>query len=277
MTEDTQNGNTIRSLLAKASPVVGRFEAMILLGFVTGRTRENLIAHDDDALCEDEIMRFDMLVSLRAAGTPVPYLTGSQEFYGHHFHVTDAVLIPRPDTEVLVEQALVVAPAEARIIDLGTGSGCIASTLALELPGSRVTATDASPDALEIARENAEVLGARIDFLEGFWWDAVPKDAVFDLIVSNPPYIRPDDEHLKNLEYEPLSALTDGIDGLECYRAIIPGAMQHLAPGGWILLEHGYDQAEDVTRMLLDAGFAAVRTRRDYGGNDRVTMGRRAD
>lgn len=277
MTENTQNGNTIRALLAKASPVIGRFEAMILLGFVTGRTRENLIAHDDDAIGEDEIMRFDMLVSLRAAGTPVPYLTGSQEFYGHHFHVTDAVLIPRPDTEVLVEQALVVAPAEARIIDLGTGSGCIASTLALELPESRVTATDASPDALEIARGNAEALGARIDFLEGFWWDAVPKDAVFDLIVSNPPYIRPDDEHLKNLEYEPLSALTDGIDGIECYRAIIPGAMQHLAPGGWILLEHGYDQAEDVTRLLLDAGFAAVRTRKDYGGNDRVTMGRRAD
>ena len=277
MTENTQNGNTIRALLAKASPVIGRFEAMILLGFVTGRTRENLIAHDDDAIGEDEIMRFDMLVSLRAAGTPVPYLTGSQEFYGHHFHVTDAVLIPRPDTEVLVEQALVVAPAEARIIDLGTGSGCIAATLALELPESRVTATDASPDALEIARGNAEALGARIDFLEGFWWDAVPKDAVFDLIVSNPPYIRPDDEHLKNLEYEPLSALTDGIDGIECYRAIIPGAMQHLAPGGWILLEHGYDQAEDVTRLLLDAGFAAVRTRKDYGGNDRVTMGRRAD
>lgn len=277
MAEESPTGTTIRAQLGKAAPVVGRFEAMILLGFVTGRTRENLIAHDDDTLTDDEIMRFDMLVSLRAAGTPVPYLTGSQEFYGRHFHVTDAVLIPRPDTEVLVEQTLVVASADARIIDLGTGSGCIAATLALELPGAKVTATDASSDALEIARENAVVLGAKIDFREGFWWDAVDSDTVYDIIVSNPPYIRPDDEHLKNLEYEPLSALTDGIDGLECYRAIIPLAMQHLAPGGWILLEHGYDQSESVAKMLSDAGFAAVRTRKDYGGNDRVTMGRRVD
>lgn len=277
MAEESTIGTTIRAQLGKAAPVVGRFEAMILLGFVTGRTRENLIAHDDDTLTDDEIMRFDMLVSLRAAGTPVPYLTGSQEFYGRHFHVTDAVLIPRPDTEVLVEQTLVVASADARIIDLGTGSGCIAATLALELPGAKVTATDASSDALEIARENAAALGAKIDFREGFWWDAVDSDTVYDIIVSNPPYIRPDDEHLKNLEYEPLSALTDGIDGLECYRAIIPLAMQHLAPGGWILLEHGYDQGESVAKMLSDAGFAAVRTRKDYGGNDRVTMGRRVD
>lgn len=277
MAEESPTGTTIRVQLGKAAPVVGRFEAMILLGFVTGRTRENLIAHDDDTLTDDEIMRFDMLVSLRAAGTPVPYLTGSQEFYGRHFHVTDAVLIPRPDTEVLVEQTLVVASADARIIDLGTGSGCIAATLALELPGAKVTATDASSDALEIARENAVVLGAKIDFREGFWWDAVDSDTVYDIIVSNPPYIRPDDGHLKNLEYEPLSALTDGIDGLECYRAIIPLAMQHLAPGGWILLEHGYDQSESVAKMLSDAGFAAVRTRKDYGGNDRVTMGRRVD
>lgn len=277
MAEESTTGTTIRAQLSKASPVVGRFEAMILLGFVTGRTRENLIAHDDETLTDDEIMRFDMLVSLRAAGTPVPYLTGSQEFYGRHFHVTDAVLIPRPDTEVLVEQTLVVASADARIIDLGTGSGCIAATLALELPEAKVTATDASSDALEIARENATALGAKIDFREGFWWDAVTSDMVYDIIVSNPPYIRPDDEHLKNLEYEPLSALTDGIDGLECYRAIIPLAMQHLAPGGWILLEHGYDQGESVAKMLSDAGFAAVRTRKDYGGNDRVTMGRRVD
>ena len=277
MTEDTLTGPSIRAQLGKAAPVIGRFEAMILLGFVTGRTRENLIAHDEDALTEDEIMRFDMLVALRAAGTPVPYLPGSQEFYGRHFHVTDAVLIPRPDTEVLVEQTLLVAPAAPRIIDLGTGSGCIAATLALEIPGSKVTATDASADALEIARENARALGAAIDFREGFWWDAVEPGEAWDLIVSNPPYIRPDDEHLKSLECEPLGALTDGIDGLECYRAIINGAMAHLAPGGWILFEHGYDQGADVSQMLLDSGFAAVRTRKDYGGNDRVTMGRRAD
>ncbi|MDO5532655.1 peptide chain release factor N(5)-glutamine methyltransferase [Sutterella sp.] len=277
MAEETQIGPSIRAQLGKATPVIGRFEAMILLGFVTGRTRENLIAHDDDELTDEEIMRFDLLVSLRAAGTPVPYLTGTQEFYGRHFQVTDRVLIPRPDTEVLIEQALLVAPAAPRIIDLGTGSGCIAVTLALEIPGAKVTATDSSSDALEIARGNADVLGADIRFLEGFWWDAVPADEQFDLIVSNPPYIRPDDEHLRNLEYEPLGALTDGIDGLECLRVISAGAMARLSRGGWLLLEHGYDQGADVRAMLEDAGFAAVRTIRDYGGNDRVTMGRRAD
>lgn len=277
MAEETQIGPSIRAQLAKASPVVGRFEAMILLGFVTGRSRENLIAHDEDEISEEEIMRFDLLVAMRSAGTPIPYLTGSQEFYGRHFRVTDAVLIPRPDTEVLIEQALLVAAPKPRIIDLGTGSGCIAATLALELPGSTVTATDTSSDALEIAKKNAEALHAPVQFAEGFWWDAVPADAVYELIVSNPPYIRPDDEHLRNLECEPIGALTDGIDGLECLRTIAAGAMAHLAPGGWILLEHGYDQGDDVRKMLEDAGFAAVRTRKDYGGNDRVTMGRRAD
>ena len=141
--------------------------------------------------------------------------------------------------------------------------------MALELPGSAVTATDASTDALEIAKGNAEALHAPITFAEGFWWDAVAADAIYDLIVSNPPYIRPDDEHLRNLECEPIGALTDGIDGLECLRTIVPG--------GLILLEHGYDQGDDVRQMLEEAGFAAVRTRKDYGGNDRVTMGRRAD
>ena len=200
MAEETQIGPSIRAQLAKASPVIGRFEAMILLGFVTGRSRENLIAHDEEEISEEEIMRFDLLVAMRSAGTPIPYLTGSQEFYGRHFHVTDAVLIPRPDTEVLIEQALLVAAPKPKIIDLGTGSGCIAATLALELPGSAVTATDASTDALEIAKGNAEALHAPITFAEGFWWDAVAADAIYDLIVSNPPYIRPDDEHLRNLE-----------------------------------------------------------------------------
>lgn len=274
---DVQTGPSIRAQLGKATPVVGRFEAMILLGFVIGKPREYLIAHDDAELTDDEILQFDMLVGMRAAGTPVPYLTGSQEFFGRHFHVTDAVLIPRPDTEVLVEQALLVAPAGPRILDLGTGSGCIAVTLALELPGSVVTATDASDQALEIARGNAAALGAKIDFREGFWWDAVEADSAYELIVSNPPYIHPEDEHLRALEYEPLPALTDGVNGLECLQAISEGALAHLAPGGWLLLEHGWDQGPDVRRMLLDAGFAAVHTKKDYGGNDRVTMGRRAD
>ena len=248
---DVQIGPSIRAQLGKASPVIGRFEAMILLGFVIGKPREYLIAHDEAELTEDQILQFDMLVDMRAAGTPVPYLTGSQEFFGRHFHVTDAVLIPRPDTEVLVEQALLVVAGNPKVLDLGTGSGCIGITLALEIPGAQVTATDASEAALE-------------------------PNSQFDLIVSNPPYIRPDDDHLRNLEYEPLQALTDGINGLECLQAIADGAIAHLTPGGWLLLEHGYDQGAEVRAMLEQAGFAAVRTKKDYGGNDRVTMGRRA-
>lgn len=274
---EQQTSKAIRAQLAKAAPVIGRFEAMILLGFTIGKPREFLIAHDETELTDDQILQFDLLVSMRADGMPVPYLTGSQEFYGRHFHVTDAVLIPRPDTEVLIEQALLVAPPPPmRILDLGTGSGCIAVTLALEIPGAKAVATDASDAALEIARGNAAALGADVDFREGFWWNAVQPGEVFDLIVSNPPYIHPEDEHLKNLTYEPLPALTDGINGLDCLETIAGGAFERLAPGGWLLLEHGWDQGDAVRAMLEQAGFAAVRTKKDYGGNDRVTMGRRA-
>ena len=268
--------DTIRAQIAFGAAQIGRFEAMLLLGHAIGRTREFLIAHDDETLDEESILRYHMLITLRSAGTPIPYITGRQEFFGRYFEVNDAVLIPRPDTEVLVEQALLVAPAKPRILDLGTGSGCIAITLALEIPGAEVTATDASAAALATAERNARALGASVRFREGFWWDAVPQKDMFEVVVSNPPYIRPDDEHLANLGNEPLGALTDGIDGLQCLRDIVAGAMAHLKKGGWLLLEHGYDQGEDVRNLLLSAGFAAVHTKKDYGGNDRVTFGRRA-
>lgn len=269
--------DTIRAQIAFGAAQIGRFEAMLLLGHAIGRTREFLIANDDETLDEESILRYHMLITLRSAGTPIPYITGRQEFFGRYFEVNDAVLIPRPDTEVLVEQALLVAPAKPRILDLGTGSGCIAITLALEIPGAEVTATDASAAALATAERNARALGASVRFREGFWWDAVPQKDMFEVVVSNPPYIRPDDEHLANLGNEPLGALTDGIDGLQCLRDIVAGAMAHLKKGGWLLLEHGYDQGEDVRNLLLSAGFAAVHTKKDYGGNDRVTFGRRAE
>ncbi len=265
---------TIRGVLQEGSMQVGRFEAAVLLAHVIGKRREYLIAHDDEELSDASVLRFQMLVSLRLAGTPVPYLTGRQEFFGRNFFVDDAVLIPRPDTEVLVEQALVVAPAAPKVLDLGTGSGCIAVTLALEIPGSTVTATDASEKALVVARKNAEALDAAVEFRSGSWWEAVG-DETFDLIVSNPPYIREDDEHLKALGCEPITALTAPENGLADLRAIVAGAMAHLKPNGWLLLEHGYDQGEAVREALLDAGFAAVHTKRDYGDNERVTAGRR--
>lgn len=268
---------TIRAQIAYGAAQIGRFEAMLLLGHAIGRTREFLIAHDDETIDEESILRYHMLLSLRSAGTPIPYITGRQEFYGRHFEVNDAVLIPRPDTEVVIEQTLLVAPPKPAVLDLGTGSGCIAITLALEMPGSVVTATDASEAALQTAKRNAQALGASVTFRQGFWWDAINPRDTFDVIVSNPPYIRPDDEHLANLGCEPLGALTDGIDGLQCLRDIVSGAMPHLKKSGWLLLEHGYDQGADVREMLIKAGFAAVRTKKDYGGNDRVTLGRRAD
>lgn len=271
------DSGTICAQLAAAAPQVGRFEAALLLAYALGRTREYLIAHDDEAISPADALRYQMLVNMRVAGTPIPYITGSQEFYGRHFTVNENVLIPRPDTEVLIEQALLVAPERPAILDLGTGSGCIGITLALEIPGSRVTATDSSKGALDVAKKNAEALGAAIDFRLGIWWDALEEGERFDVIASNPPYIRPDDEHLAALANEPLGALTDGIDGLQCLRDIAGGAMARLAPGGWLLLEHGYDQGADVRAMLEAAGFAAVRTKKDYGGNERVTLGRRAD
>lgn len=278
MTATVQNPapETIKAQIAYGASQIGRFEAMLLLAHAIGRSREFLIAHDDELLNEESILRYHMLLSLRCAGTPIPYITGRQEFYGRHFEVNDAVLIPRPDTEVLIEQALLVAPPSPAVLDLGTGSGCIAVTLALEIPEARVTATDASAKAIETAQRNAAALGASVSFREGFWWDAIGARDVFDLIVSNPPYIRPDDEHLANLGCEPLGALTDGIDGLQCLRDIVSGAMPHLKKSGWLLLEHGYDQGAAVREMLAAAGFAAVRTKKDYGGNERVTLGRRA-
>lgn len=274
-TETHPSSRTIRAALQEASASIGRFEACILLAHVIGRNREFLIAHDDEILSEENSLRFEMLVSLRLAGTPVPYITGRQEFFGRWFTVNEHVLIPRPDTEVLVEQALLVAGPAPRILDLGTGSGCIAATLALELPGADVRATDRSSEALAVARANAEALGAKIEFFEGCWWEALPDARLYDLIVSNPPYIRPDDEHLPALSFEPESALVDPDEGLGAIRTIAAGAMARLAPGGWLLVEHGYDQGADARELFSAAGFAAVHTKKDYGANDRVTLGRR--
>ena len=268
--------NTIRALIAEATPKIGRFEASILLAHIIEKPKEYLIAHDDVELSDASVMTFDLYVSMRVDGMPIPYLTGKQEFFGRHFIVDENVLIPRPDTEVLIEQAMIVTTKKPKVIDLGTGSGCIAITLAKECPGAQVTATDLSAQALEIARQNAKNLDAKIRFLQGSWWEAVPEGETFDLIVSNPPYIRVDDEHLAALQYEPQTALTDGANGLSCFAAITQQTLERLNQGGWLLVEHGWDQGPDVATLFRQAGLAAVRTVKDYGGNDRVTMGRKA-
>ena len=304
-----------------------RAEARRLLASLTGQPLTWFMAHGDDPAAPDITTRFRALAERRRAGEPLAYLLGQQEFYGRPFTVSPAVLIPRADTETLVETALeqllllrrqqrpidttgaeapalVLPPAQTHtcqgrssadaqallsktsscptppplsLLELGTGSGIIAITLALETPDTEVHAVERSPEALAVAQQNAKTLGAnRIHWHPGSWWQALASPRRFDLIVSNPPYIAANDHHLQqgDLRFEPPQALAAGPDGLDDLRIIIGGAPAHLNPGGWLLLEHGYDQEAPVQALLRDAGFADVFTRRDLAGQPRVSGGR---
>ena len=253
-----------------------RSDTLALFTHATGLTRAWLIAHDRDEISPEHLANLQALIARRQAGEPVAYIVGYREFYGRDFAVNPAVLIPRPDTELLVELALARAPQNARVIDLGTGSGCIPVTLKLERPDLELSALDLSPAALETARGNAERLGAAVRFLQSDWLAAVSNES-FDLIVSNPPYIHRDDAHLAkgDLRFEPRSALTDEEDGLAHLRHIVSTARAQLTPGGWLLLEHGWDQGADCRALLKQAGYANVTTWQDLGGNDRVSGGQR--
>jgi release factor glutamine methyltransferase len=206
------------------------------------------------------------------------YLLGTREFFGLPFEVNPAVLIPRPDTELLVELALDQLPRGGRLLDMGTGSGAIAVAIAHSRPDAEVTALDASVAALDVARRNAATHGARVRFLHSDWFSALAPAAPFDLIVSNPPYVASGDPHLADgdLRFEPLGALTDHADGLSALRAIVAGATGHLVPDGRLLLEHGYDQAAAVRALLADSGWADVQSWTDLAGIERVTGGRHA-
>ncbi len=304
-----------------------RAEARRLLASLTGQPLTWFMAHGDDPADPDIATRFQTLAERRRAGEPLAYLLGQQEFYSRPFTVSPAVLIPRADTETLVETALeqllllrrqqrpidttgaeapalVLPPAQTHtcqgrssadaqallsitsscptppplsLLELGTGSGIIAITLALETPDTDVHAVERSPEALAVAQQNAKTLGAnRIHWHPGSWWQALASPRRFDLIVSNPPYIAAHDHHLQqgDLRFEPPQALAAGPDGLDDLRIIIGGAPAHLNPGGWLLLEHGYDQEAPVQALLRDAGFADVFTRRDLAGQPRVSGGR---
>jgi release factor glutamine methyltransferase len=254
-----------------------RLEWQMLWQHVLQVSRAWLIAHDTDPLPQDALDRYRALEARRLAGEPMAYILGSREFMGHDFTVTPDVLIPRPETELLVETALdyldgCAAPA---VLDLGTGTGAIAISIALASPSTRVVATDVSTPALEVARANARRLGARVEFLAGSWYDALLEATGFDLIVSNPPYIAAADDHLRqgDLRFEPAHALTDGRDGLDAIRAIIRGAGQRLNPKGALFVEHGWDQADDVRDLMASAGFVQVESLRDLAGIERVTGG----
>lgn len=304
-----------------------RAEARRLLASLTGQPLTWFMAHGDDPAAPNIATRFQALAERRRAGEPLAYLLGQQEFYGRPFAVSPAVLIPRADTETLVETALeqlarlrqqqrtvdvpgaeapalVSPPAQTHtcqgqssadaqaplsetssrpahpplsLLELGTGSGIIAITLALEAPDTEVHAVERSPEALAVAQQNANTLGAhRIHWHAGSWWQALARPRRFDLIVSNPPYIAAHDHHLQqgDLRFEPPQALAAGPDGLDDLRILIGGAPAHLTPGGWLLLEHGYDQEAPVQALLRDAGFADVFTRRDLAGQPRVSGGR---
>ena len=244
--------HTVKAALEDALVAIDRIDAQVLMAHALDVNRAWIAANPMHVLTEAEDARIDMLVALRALGQPVAYLVGTREFYGRDFGVGPDVLIPRPETETLVEAALHALDRGAGrnpcVLDLGTGSGAIAVTVACERPGVRVVATDASAAALEVARRNARTHACedRVDFAHGSWYAAVP-DRRFDLIVANPPYVAAGDEHLArgDLRFEPGAALTDGsADGLDSIRAIVSSAGGHLVPGGALLFEHGYDQAD---------------------------------
>jgi len=252
-------------------------ENRILLCHATGLTRVQLITQGDRPLTPDEAARLDDLVARRLRGEPIAYIVGRREFFGLDFQVGPAVLIPRPDTELIVELALERLPRQVpRLLDMGTGSGAIAVAVAHTRPDAAVTALDVSPDALAVAQANATANGARVRFLHSSWFDALDAGDIFDVIASNPPYIAAGDDHLAqgDLRFEPVGALTDHADGLSALRTIITGSPRHLVPGGWLLLEHGYDQAAAVRALLLDAGFTDVQSWQDIAGIERVSGGR---
>ncbi len=255
---------------------IDRLDARLLLEYASACTHTDLLARPETPLIAPAAAQFVEWVERRAAGEPLAYLVGEAEFRGRVFQVSPDVLIPRPETEVLIELALermrgLAAPS---VVDLGTGSGIVAISLALECPAAITAAVDLSKEAISVARNNAGRLGAKVDFREGSWFAPLAGER-FDLIVSNPPYVAAGDPHLvlNGLPFEPQMALTDGADGLECIRAIVAGAPAHLNPGGWLLFEHGYDQGEASRNLLRAAGFKDAFTQTDLAGIDRVSGG----
>jgi len=266
----------IQQALAAACSALGleRLDAQLLLLHALGRPQNDrawLVAHDSDPLSPDAEMRYINLTRRRAAGTPLAYLTGQREFYGLALQVDARVLDPRPDTETLVDWALEHLGPQGAVVDLGTGSGAIALALKSQRPGARVEAVDTSPEALGVAQANAQRLALDVTFHAGNWLAGL--QGTFDLIVSNPPYIAEDDPHLEHLGHEPRLALTSGPDGLDAIRAIVKQAPARLQPGGWLLLEHGWDQAAAVRALLAQAGFREVQSRRDLAGIERCSGG----
>ena len=254
-----------------------RLEARMLLQHVLTISHSHIIAHGTQLLSNSELASLNQLCQRRLAGEPLAYLLGWREFYGRRFQVSEAVLIPRPETEHLVDAVLAHLPAQGTLWDLGTGSGAIAVTIACERPDAQIWAADISEEALAVAQANASALQAQVRFGQGSWYQAQPQPAPHsvDVIVSNPPYIDAQDPHLQqgDLRFEPQQALTDNHNGLSAFETIIAGAPDFLRADGWLLFEHGYDQGEAVRNILLQYKFRKIQTLADLAGLDRVTLG----
>lgn len=254
-----------------------RRDAEILLGHVTGKARTFILAFGETVLTAEQESTLDGLLARRKAGEPVAHLTGEREFWSLPLYVSAATLIPRPDTECLVEQALARLPAEpCAVLDLGTGTGAIALALASERPDCQITAVDLMPDAVKLAQRNVARLGlANVEVRQSSWFSALQSEQ-FAMIVSNPPYIDAQDPHLSlgDVRFEPLTALVAANEGLADIEQIVAQSRSHLHPGGWLLIEHGWTQGEAVRARFCAAGYSDVETCRDYGGNERLTLGR---
>lgn len=255
-----------------------KFEAQLLLQNVLNVNRAWLLAHESDALQDKIKADFESLLARRLLGEPIAYILGQREFFGLNLIVTPDTLIPRPDTETLVETALDKIPTDTpfTVLDLGTGTGAVALAIAEHRPEAQVTAIDASSGALDIAKRNANQLDlTQVDFRLSNWFSALEGER-FNLIVSNPPYIEQHDIHLTqgDLRFEPMSALASGTDGLDYIRQIVDNCLLHLHPQGWLMLEHGYNQAHLVTDLMAQSGLIDITTIKDLGANDRVTIGK---
>lgn len=266
----------VRDVLQRARQIgVDRLDAQLLLARRLERPRSWLLAHDDHEIDPPRLEAFLHDAARRASGWPLAYLVGRQEFFGLAFQVSPAVLVPRPETELLVEWAMELMPPRAlcRVVDLGTGSGAVAIALAVNRPGASITATDIDGGALSVAAANRLEHGVSVELVRGHWWQAVAGRR-FDLAVSNPPYVADADPHLDALAHEPRRALASGPLGLDAVTEIVGAASGALERGGWLLLEHGFDQSQRVRDLLAAHGFSEIRTRQDLAGLDRCTGGR---
>ncbi len=257
-----------------------RLDAEVLLAFILDRPRTHLVAWPDKLLSRAQQDAYNRLLERRLLGEPVAYLKGKKEFWSLSLKVTTDTLIPRPETETLVQRALELIPEDTswNIADLGTGSGAIAAAVAVERPRCRLLATDVSQATLGVAAENFRGLGLdSVDTCPGDWFGAIPEGTVLDMILSNPPYVAEGDPHLQQdgLPWEPEQALLSGPDGLNAIRHLIEGASGYLKPGGWLILEHGFDQGKPVRLLMHRAGLSDIQTRQDLGGRDRITEGRK--